>query len=497
MTATGCSRIARLAHLEPTWQRWYRIGVQEFERHNFQQAEAAFAEAKRLNPRPSRNFVPDLYMAGIYLAVQRFEYAEAALERVRSSGVVQQGDREWAQLERLRAQLALRRDILTSTPVDAPVTAAPPTQTPVAPIGATILPTPPPRADNPDEVIVSGPGLPVVPSPEALLPGQMLGQIPRSTPLVGFPRVSAGSPAAYQPEVLPAPVVPPTAEHLPTLAPPERPPTGSSTALFLWILLGLGTLLLLLIFTAAIWIPNPSEFQRTVFRTVLALGVSLVAASIPWFAGGPSGGLQTAGVTASALGLFLLVFLFDPTRRVWSAHPVSGHLGPISAGSIFVSYRRADTEDIVGRLCERLYGRFGQGAVFKDVDTLIPGLDFREQLGSALKNCRIALAVIGPKWESSLELHRAQGDEDRDFVVIEIGSALKRQIPVIPILVQQASLPATAALPPALESLRYRQALPLRADPDFSHDIERVIQAIEQLLARGQVEPASLKAPRS
>ena len=98
---------------------------------------------------------------------------------------------------------------------------------------------------------------------------------------------------------------------------------------------------------------------------------------------------------------------------------------------------------------------------------------------------------------NSLELHRAHGDEDRDFVVIEIGSALKRRIPVIPILVQQASFPATTALPPALESLRYRQALPLRPDPDFSHDIERVLQAFCNFLARGQGESESLKASRS
>ena len=68
--------------------------------------------------------------------------------------------------------------------------------------------------------------------------------------------------------------------------------------------------------------------------------------------------------------------------------------------------------------------------------------------------------------------------------MLEIASALTRRIPVIPVLVQQATLPESSVLPASLVSLRYRQSLPLRSDPDFATDMDRLMAAIEELLAR-------------
>jgi hypothetical protein len=63
-----------------------------------------------------------------------------------------------------------------------------------------------------------------------------------------------------------------------------------------------------------------------------------------------------------------------------------------AAGRVFVSYRRADTPHVAGRLFDRLEARFGTGNVFMDVDSIEPGLDFAEAIGA----CDVLLALIGP-----------------------------------------------------------------------------------------------------
>ena len=45
-----------------------------------------------------------------------------------------------------------------------------------------------------------------------------------------------------------------------------------------------------------------------------------------------------------------------------------------------------------------------------------------------------------------------------DFVRIEIESALERNLPVVPILIDRAPMPGEADLPPSLAGLAYRNA---------------------------------------
>ncbi len=54
---------------------------------------------------------------------------------------------------------------------------------------------------------------------------------------------------------------------------------------------------------------------------------------------------------------------------------------------IFISYRRDDSSGHTGRIFDRLEGRFGQGQVFMDVDTIRPGPDFVEMVQQAVGSC--------------------------------------------------------------------------------------------------------------
>ena len=105
--------------------------------------------------------------------------------------------------------------------------------------------------------------------------------------------------------------------------------------------------------------------------------------------------------------------------------------------TIFISYRRQDSGDVTGRIYDRLVQQFGREAIFKDVDSIPLGVDFRISLGDAVGQCNLLLAVIGRRWLSIQNESGARRlDDPRDFVRIEIEAALQRDIPVIPLLVQ-------------------------------------------------------------
>ena len=166
---------------------------------------------------------------------------------------------------------------------------------------------------------------------------------------------------------------------------------------------------------------------------------------------------------------------------------------------ILISYRREDSADVTGRIYDRLIQRFGQGAVFKDVDSIPLGVDFRIYLDEQVAKCEVFLAVIGRDWMKNLgSTEKTRLDDPRDFVRIEIESALKRQISVIPVLVGGASIPAAEQLPASIQDLSYRHGIVVRIDPDFHRDMDRLIECLKKLPASGEVisqRPAKAKQP--
>ena len=69
-------------------------------------------------------------------------------------------------------------------------------------------------------------------------------------------------------------------------------------------------------------------------------------------------------------------------------------------------------------------------------------------------------------------------DDPLDFVRMEIEAAIERDIPIIPLLVNNATMPTAEDLPPSLRPLACRNGMPVRPDPDFRHDMERLIAAL-------------------
>ncbi len=147
---------------------------------------------------------------------------------------------------------------------------------------------------------------------------------------------------------------------------------------------------------------------------------------------------------------------------------------------IFISYRRNDSAAASGRIYDRLCVAFGEKAVFKDVDVIPAGANYPALLNEAIAQCDVMLAVIGSHWLSAVESNgQRRLDNPDDFVRIEIEAALKRdEVLIIPVLVDDATMPSTGELPESLRLLYYRNGAIVRNDPDFNRDIARLITTI-------------------
>lgn len=155
---------------------------------------------------------------------------------------------------------------------------------------------------------------------------------------------------------------------------------------------------------------------------------------------------------------------------------------PRGQGGIFISYRREETAPYAGRLYDHLGEHFGEDRVFMDVDTIALGTDFTEAVREAVSSCNILLALIGRHWSAVTDVKGIRRiDYPDDFIRIEIETALQRNIRVVPVLVDGASLPQADDLPSSLRPLVRRQALEL-SHTGFRSEVSRLIAAIDEVL---------------
>src|SRR5262249_53174757 len=145
---------------------------------------------------------------------------------------------------------------------------------------------------------------------------------------------------------------------------------------------------------------------------------------------------------------------------------------------IFLSYRRSDTRFTCDRLYASLGEVFGVQQVFRDLDAIPGGADFRSVIEQGLRHCRVVLVLIGPTWLTcrSAQAGRRRLDDPSDVVRLEIERALSQDLPVIPLLVQQATMPQQSDLPPSLRPLAFRNARLVRPDPDYARDLYTLTQ---------------------
>ena len=150
--------------------------------------------------------------------------------------------------------------------------------------------------------------------------------------------------------------------------------------------------------------------------------------------------------------------------------------------AIFLSYRRDDSSGYAGRLFDNLAERFGRERVFMDIETLEPGMDFVAGIDRAIDSCGAVIALIGPNWISAQDGEgRRRLDDPHDFIRLEITSALKRNVRVIPVLVHNASMPLERELPEPLRPLCRLQATEI-SDNRWEFDVRRLADVLEPLV---------------
>jgi TIR domain len=230
------------------------------------------------------------------------------------------------------------------------------------------------------------------------------------------------------------------------------------------------------------------------------LGTQVLSESI--FGGSPAERLWAASVFTVLFGLTWIRlrkgFFISPAAADGSvataspadaprSQPAAASRSPVSAAApaIFLSYRRGETSDVTGRIYDRLVQHFGADSIFKDVDSIPLGVDFRQHLAESVAQCGLLVAVVGRQWTGRQEADKSGGVSDpRDFVRVEVEAAMQRRIPVIPVLVQGASLPREEELPESLQPFAYYNAVAVRSDPDFHSDVARLIKGIERHLTQ-------------
>jgi hypothetical protein len=142
---------------------------------------------------------------------------------------------------------------------------------------------------------------------------------------------------------------------------------------------------------------------------------------------------------------------------------------------IFICYRRDDSAAHAGRLFDTLADHFGRDRIFMGIDTIEPGEDFVKVIENAVGSCDILIALIGPNWVSPNAL-----DNPIDLVRLEIATANRLYIPVIPVLVNGAGVPRDLPF-----GLLTRIVVEL-TNRRWQHDVAKLIDRLERTLAKGE-----------
>ena len=154
-------------------------------------------------------------------------------------------------------------------------------------------------------------------------------------------------------------------------------------------------------------------------------------------------------------------------------------LKPRDNVGIFVSYRRADSAGYAGRLVDHLKSQFGQ-QVFFDVDSINPGANFHQVIEETFAKCGAVVILIGKRWLERDAAMPPFGDS-KDVITQEVRFAMESRLPILPVLVDGATMPAEPTLPSEFVSLSRLNAIDLR-HTSFERDLQAVREQLGEIL---------------
>lgn len=190
--------------------------------------------------------------------------------------------------------------------------------------------------------------------------------------------------------------------------------------------------------------------------------------------------LGIRGLIRTALDVMVGIVAAVPQRR---PALFSRHVSPISR--IFISYRRADSDDEAKSIYANLVAAFGEAAAFMDIDKIYLGENFQAKIEEEIINCDVVLVIIGPAWTMITDEnnHRRLHNPD-DFVRREVEFGLRHKKRVIPVLVNNATMPTTADLPASLYELSFLNAIALAGEEGMASLVEHLRKELDAIEAK-------------
>jgi hypothetical protein len=150
---------------------------------------------------------------------------------------------------------------------------------------------------------------------------------------------------------------------------------------------------------------------------------------------------------------------------------------------IFLSYRRQDSQSATGRLADHLDANFGAARVFRDHDSIVAGEDFVDAIRRSVEVATVLLVVVGPRWLNAADgTGRRRLDDPHDFVRLEIELALAGDVAVVPVLVEDATMPSETDLPPSLAGFSRCQAVEL-SETRWRYDADCLVATLQSRFA--------------
>jgi len=181
-------------------------------------------------------------------------------------------------------------------------------------------------------------------------------------------------------------------------------------------------------------------------------------------------------------GVLRTMLTYIDNRLVKPPAQVSGDGGPSRRRkipiSVFISYRRDDSEDITGRLYDSLSNHMDKDKLFMDLYKIHGGADFPEQLRNSIASAQAMTVVIGPKWLTIMHEGSPRIQDPNDFVHQEVAQGLQSGIRVFPILVGGATMPSDADLPAALKKLAILHTDEI-SNARWYDDVNRLVKELE------------------
>lgn len=131
-----------------------------------------------------------------------------------------------------------------------------------------------------------------------------------------------------------------------------------------------------------------------------------------------------------------------------------------------------------------------------DIDNIPFGTDFRSHIQAVLQETEVLIVVIGPQWLGTDAAGAVRMSQESDPVRAEIEAAQARSLPLIPVLVDGARMPASAELPASFKDFAFLNAAEVATGRDFHPHLDRLIGAIDRTVAARGGSPLGAAPPR-